>query len=211
MLTREDVAQLLTLQAKAYELLMWLGAEGVKDPDLLSPAVVALLGEPLPAAAWLDQHRKRIPPALLPPRIEGPFANLLSSFFSTSFNVTHLDFGDRLVDSRLRLGMDRGLASHVGLDQSQALALKHLAASEGISITEKTARGIVKRATVRPAALLWTYVWELDRRSKKKGKGPVVHKIWRSIPWETKKALSVDRVWEARAQLVAASREAGDS
>jgi hypothetical protein len=125
MLTRDEVAELLALQANAYELLMWLGAAGANEPDLLSPEVVAIL-----------------------------------------------------------------------------------AASEGISLTEKAAGRIVKRSAVRQAALLWTYVWELDRRSRRKGKGPVVHRIWRSIPWETKKALGVERIWEARAQLLAASREA---
>jgi hypothetical protein len=208
MLTRADVAQLLMLQGKAYELLMWLGAEGASDPDLLSPEVMVLLREPLPAGAWLHQERRRIPAALLPDEIEGPFANLFSSFFATSFEVKHLDFDGRLVDSRLTLGMGHGPASHVGLDQALALAVKHLAASEHISIPESAARRIVKRSTVRLAALLWTYVWELDRRSKKKGKGPVVHRIWRSIPWETKKALSAEQVWEARAHLLAASREA---
>ena len=55
--------------------------------------------------------------------------------------------------------------------------------------------------------LVWTYVWELDRRARNKGKGPVVHRIWRAIPSQTRRALTADRVWSARQQLLDAARE----
>ncbi len=102
MLNREQVAQLLLLQRTAYELLMWLGEEGSGDPELLSPDVVALLREPETAAGWLEMNRERIPAGLLPAGPAVPFANLFCSFFSTSFRVRHLEFEDRLLDSRLR-------------------------------------------------------------------------------------------------------------
>ena len=76
--------------------------EGSGDPELLSPDVVALLREPETAAGWLEMNRERIPAGLLPAGPAVPFANLFCSFFSTSFRVRHLEFEDRLLDSRLR-------------------------------------------------------------------------------------------------------------
>jgi hypothetical protein len=37
-------------------------------------------------------------------------------------------------------------------------------------------------------------------------RGLVVHRIWRS-PWETKRALTAQRVWSARQRLLDAARE----
>ncbi len=207
MLNREDVARLLRLQADAYELLMWLGRESILNPDLLSPSVVTLLGAPETTALWLEQHRERLPAELLPAEPPGLFSSLFCSFFSTSFQVRHLELGERLLDSRLTLGAAKNLPSRIGLEQSQALALKHLAAFERMPISEQDARRLVKRKALREAALLWGYVWELDRRAKNKGKGPVVHRIWQTLPREAKRSLDVERVWEARQQILAAVRE----
>jgi hypothetical protein len=207
MLNRQQVAQLLLLQSRAYELLMWLGEERSGNPELLSPDVVALLREPETAAGWLEMNRERVPARLLPAEPAGPFANLFCSFFSTSFRVRHLELEDRLLDSRLTLGVGVKSPGHVGIERSQALALKHLAACEKMPITERDAHRLVKRNALREASLLWTYVWELDRRAKNKGKGPVAHRIWRSIPWERKRSLDVDQVWGAREQLLNAVRE----
>ena len=56
------------------------------------------------------------------------------------------------------------------------------------------------------AAQIWTYVWELDRRARNKGKGPVAHRIWRSLPWAVKRALDVEAVLTAREALLTAAR-----
>src|SRR5262249_56313016 len=54
-----------------------------------------------------------------------------------------------------------------GLAGSQALALKHLAASQGLTLTERQASDLVRtRRDLREDALLWTYVWEPDRRAR---------------------------------------------
>jgi hypothetical protein len=39
---------------------------------------------------------------------------------------------------------------------------------------------------------------ELDRRAKGKGKGVVVHQIWRSISKAMREALDVEKVWCCR-------------
>ncbi|GIG87544.1 hypothetical protein [Plantactinospora endophytica] len=208
MLGYPDIAELLTLQARAYELLMWLDRASVDNPGLLSVDAATRLARPGTAAAWVAEHRAELPAELAALDPHGPFANLLSSFFSTSFRVEHLEFDNRLVSARIVLYAAEGPTDRTALGRTQALAVKHLAASQRLPMTEAQARDLVRgRRELRDAVLLWTYVWELDRRARNKGKGPVVHQIWRSIPWERKRALTVDQVWAARQQLLDAARE----
>lgn len=207
MLDRRDITELLVLQSRGYLLLMWLDEQSVKSPQLLSVSAVALLREAKSAAIWIEGHRSEIPPGLLPTAEQAErFWNLFASFFSTSFQVQRLEFDDRLLDARLKLGTDDSAPSRSGLEGAQALALKHLAASAGMHLDVKDARRIVKRAALHNAALIWTYVWELDRRARHKGKGPVAHRLWRSLPWSVKKTLDVDAVWTAREALLAAAQ-----
>lgn len=207
MLNQDDVRDVLTLQSQAYALLMWLGEAALKDPMLLSPAVVEVLSDAEGAGTWVRARRAQFPGELVPDVVEGPFANLLASFFTTSFQVKHLEFDGTLRASRLTAVPPGGSQSHLGFAKAQALALKHLASSEGIPLTEKAAGTISRRSALRQPTLLWTYVWELDRRARGKGKGPVVYQIWRSLSMETRRALGVEEVWAARELLLAASRE----
>ncbi|MBF9134040.1 hypothetical protein I0C86_34645 [Plantactinospora sp. S1510] len=208
MLGYDDIVELLTLHAKAYELLMWLSRASVDDPGLLSVDAAARLARPGTAAAWIAEHRAELPAGLAPVDPQGPFANLLSSFFSTSFRVEHLEFKNRIVSARIVLYASPGPPDRTGIVRTQALAVKHLASSQKLPTTEGQARSLLRaRRDLRDAVLLWTYVWELDRRARNRGKGPVVHQIWRSIPWERKRALTADQVWTARQQLLDAARE----
>jgi hypothetical protein len=201
-LDRDQIAELLTLHSQAYQLLMWLGEEAVYVPTLLGPSVVKHLQSATTAGAWLVAKRDAVPTGLVPDDPTGQFANLFASFFATSFRVKHLEFNQRVIDSRLTLGIGRSLPKRSGTIRVQALALKHLASSVGIRISEGDARRLVTRDSLRLSSHLWTYVWELNRRAKGKAKGDVVHALWRQIPWETKKELTVAKVWEARELLV---------
>jgi hypothetical protein len=206
-LSYEDVVELLRLQAKAYELLLWLSHESADNPDLLSVEAAASLARAGSAAAWFERHRSELPQDLAALDPHGPFANLLASFFVTSFRIEQVEFGDRLVWARIVRGASGGTPDRAGRAHSQALAVKHLAASERLPMTETQARDLVRtRRDLRDAVLLWTYVWELDRRARNKGKGPVVHRIWRSLPGETKRALTADLAWSARQQILDAAR-----
>ncbi len=207
-LTHDGVAELLRLQAKAYELLLWLSHASADDPRLLSADAAAGLARAGSAAAWFERHRPLLPPDLAALDPHGPFANLLASFFATSFRVEQVEFDNRLVWARIVLGTSAGTPDRTGVAHSQALAVKHLAASERLPLTEAQARDLVRtRRDLRDAVLLWTYVWELDRRARGKGKGPVVHRIWRSLPGDTKRALTADLVWSARQDVLAAARD----
>jgi hypothetical protein len=205
-LQREEVRRLLGLHAQAYALLLWLADAANRDPELLSPAALAMLEDPEQVPLWLERHRDRIPSELLGGEPGGAFAGLLASFFGTSFRVRHLEFEGRLLEARLTRGAAERAASTAGVEQCQMLAVRHLAASEGARLTEKEARTLVRRKSLREAALVWTYAWELDRRARNKGKGEVVHRIWRSLPKETRKSLDDERVWQARELLLREAR-----
>lgn len=104
MLTRERADLLIRLQSGAYDLLLWLADEANQDPAILSPEVVAALRQPDTTLRWLKRQRDRLPARLLPPEEDEAFAGLLSSFFSTSFHVRHLEFNGRLLEARVTLG-----------------------------------------------------------------------------------------------------------
>lgn len=133
MLSRDDITLLLDVQQDTYALLMWLADEANRDPYILAPEAVAALRDPATAAKWLEQNRKRLPATLVPAQVSGAFANLLSSFFSTSFRVRHLEFNGRLVESRVTQGAEPDAESRAGVEQCQALALRHLASAESCS------------------------------------------------------------------------------
>lgn len=207
MIDRDDIKELLHLQAQGYRLLMWLDEQSVKTPQMLSAAAVAQLSEAASAAAWMARERGAIPPALLPTRAqEGRFWPLFASFFTTSFRVRRLELDDRLLDARLKLGTAATAPPQAGVETAKALAVKHLAASQGLRLTEAEAHRLIKRPALGEAAQIWTYVWELDRRARNKGKGPVAHRIWRSLPWAVKRALDVEAVLTAREALLTAAR-----
>lgn len=206
MLTRDELTQLLQLQATAYDLLMWLADEANRDPEVLSRPVVARLEDPDTAAEWLEEQRDRVPGHLIPAEPGGRFANLLSSFLSTSFRVRHLEFEGRLVEARVTLGAAPSDAT-LGLRQCQSLALQHLLAAERIHIAGKEAERLLRDQGLAEQLRLWTYAWELDRRAREKGKGSVVHQLWRSLPKDTRKTLTAEQIWQAREQLLVAVRK----
>src|SRR5437762_6014093 len=123
MLTQEDIDGLLTLQRQAYELLMWLADAATIDPEILSPETVAALRKPKTAELWLEGQWKRLPGSVLPADPAGAFANLLASFFATSFSVKHLEFDGRLVEARVMVGVNERSSTGAGLEYCQALAL----------------------------------------------------------------------------------------
>jgi hypothetical protein len=171
-ITRDEVAELLKLHHKAYELLLWVGRQAVRHPQTLSPAVVEVLTRPATCVNWLASNRSALPASLLPDGdIPDEFVNLFSSFFSTSFHVDHVSLGKELLDSSLSTGSAAGKTKPSGYLAAQALALRHLGGSEGTRISDAEARLLAKRKSLQPSLLLWTYVWELDRRAKGKAKG----------------------------------------
>ncbi|WP_203931983.1 hypothetical protein [Virgisporangium ochraceum] len=204
MLTRSDVASLLERQSRAYGLLLWLGRACAEDPALLDPDAVAQLGHARSVPAWIARHRHRIPTDLLPPTVDGAFAALLASFLETSFRIDHVHFDGRLVATHLVRGVRPGRLPREGVATARTLAVKHLLSAESVVVTGEALRRITRRADLAEPLAVWTYAWELDRRARGKGKGPVVHALWRGLPPAVRADLTADRVWAARGRLLAA-------
>ena len=164
------------------------------------------LGQARSVPEWIARHGHRIPSDLVPATVDGAFAALLASFLETSFRIEHVHFGDRLVATHLVRGVNPGQPLLRGLSSTQALALKHLLSAERLAVTDDDVRGLTRRADLAESLTIWTYVWELDRRARGKGKGPVVHALWRRLPPAVRADLTADRVWAARRQLINAVR-----
>jgi hypothetical protein len=203
----EQIEELITVHEQAYGLLMWLADAVVWQPDLLVPEEAALLHKSEAVRQWLNKHTSKIPAHLLPARFDDGFINLFSSFFSTSFRIGHFEFDGKLVESSVKLGSNQSKTLISNPAQCEFLALKHLCNSENLYLTDKGAKAFIKHKSLKEALLIWTYIWELDRRAKGKGKGAVVHQIWRSIPIDTRKSLDVEKVWNCKEQILAAARD----
>jgi hypothetical protein len=115
MLTRERVDELLQLQGKAFEILMWLADEATNNPHLLGPQAVVHLGRASSAAAWVEIHAPKFRIDQLTPGQLRAFSALFSSFFATSFRVEHVFFDDKLLESRVKVGLGPDTPSHSGL------------------------------------------------------------------------------------------------
>lgn len=203
MLNHDDVASLLALQSSAYKLLLWLADAVSWNANFLTAEEAKLLHKPKTADQWLQTHRSQIPETLLPITLNDVFTNIFSSFFSTSFQVSDFD----LFETRIKTRAPGPTATRSEVRHCQNLALKHLATAEKLILLDNEADTLVRRKSLHEALLLWTYIWELDRRSKRKGKGQVVHEIWKSIPRETRQSLDADLIWSARQQILQAVRD----
>ncbi len=82
MLRREEIAGLLEMQRRAYALLLWLREKPGR------PAVSAKLTDAGACREWLAANRAPLPPELAAGADTPEFANLFSSFFTTSFQVS---------------------------------------------------------------------------------------------------------------------------
>lgn len=207
MIDYESIEGLLKTQEQAYELLKWLADAVSWQPHLLAPQEAAHLHKPEAAREWLDKYQSDIPAHLLPTRFNEGFVNVFASFFSTSFRIGHFEYDGKLIESNVKLGLNQSKHLVSNPAQCEFLALRHLCNSENILLTDKEAKALVRRKSLKEALLIWTYVWELDRRARGKGKGSVVHQIWRAIPKATRQSLNAEKVWDCKAQILTAARE----
>ena len=202
MIDKQDIKLLIKHHRIAYTLLMWLQKEAQEQPDILSPEVVEALSTRSTCEKWLRENKGDIPRKYYPKEKEWPsFISIFSSFFSTSFHIEHLTFDDELLDTDLKTGTYNS-PTNVGTRKAKAQAIKYLLNSEGIRLSDSECREIVRIDELRQDIILWTYAWELDRRSKGKGKGTASHTLWRSIPSDIRKHLTDDIIWQARSNII---------
>lgn len=210
-MNEDGIARLLTQQGNAYKLLLWLDKQAGRDPTLFSRETLAALREGTSCGDWLTAHRESLPQELLPAESEWErFAFMLASFFETSFHVRTLEFGGRVLESRLERGAEAGATWRARRRHPRSVmmhAVRQLAAEEHMPIDQRSATRLVDRSDIRQDVLIWTYVVELGRRGVRRGKGPPVHSIWRAIAPAVRRALTTEIVWQARSRLLAKIRE----
>lgn len=207
MLNRDEIEVLLAAHNKAYQLLQWVADKALWKPDILSPQEAQGLEKPENMREWLKRRKNEIPPEFLPTELNAEFVNLFASFFATSFRVGHFEFEGHLVESRVKLGIADRQSSLSNANQCRYLALKHLWSAENLYLTDQETKVFSKKQALKDDLLLWTYVWELDRRARGKGKGAVVHQIWHSLALDVRKSLDVEKVWDARTRILEAVRD----
>ena len=157
---------------------------------------------------WMSSNRSQLPTEYLPgPLQEVAFCRLLYSILQTSFRVERLVFNEESLKARLEAGNRKSAGDWRRVRQVLALAVKHLAASEGMKITEADAREFALERVFQEDTRIWAYVWALNQRAKGKSKGATVYLIGRSLPPERRNALDVDCAWASRASLVSALKQ----
>lgn len=199
----DEIRELLVLHQRTYELLLHLSTESLRTATALSPADVQALGTRTGAKEWLKDHWQVLPPALRPSLsydsngIEKPdlvaTANLLASFLKVSFRVSHFEWNDTLVDTRVVTGAPRD-PSPRGTRTAKLEALTRLCRMHGRIPSPRELHSVVRDPKLANDVTLCTYVWQLRQRALGKQRGPEVHSLWRSLPAETRRDMSEPRV-----------------
>jgi hypothetical protein len=188
-------------------LVMHLDQLASRDPAWLDKTVLAALSDCTSCVEWLRRHWDALPADCLPERgDEVPFARLLGSFFETSFSVVRTELGGSLLDARLRRQHSSCRAGGYDIRKLVGMAIKYLLASEGTRLDAGQARRFAESPTRQDDARVVAYMWELDRRARGKGKGPIVHRLWLSLPVTQRTALSVQMVDDAWAHILEAAQ-----
>jgi hypothetical protein len=219
---QEEVASVLELQRKAFDLLLWIGKSAASQPMLLSGESVESLKYAASCRAWIERMTGSFPVAL---RVEEKdleaFSYLLSAFFSTSFRVEESKFVhyDSEIES-YKTGTRRRLVANPPLSKAarqkaeqssrnlQLIALEELAIENNIDLSNPQLQVLVERPDLAQPLSLWSYAHELVRRSRFASQGAGVYALWRALDESTRANLNADDVWRAREVLVEALGEA---
>lgn len=204
---RALVAATLSLHDKAYKLLCFLADEARADPGVLSAEQEATLLDLRACTAWIGAQAAAFPGTLRPaPGQESALAGLLGSFLRTSFHIRRLEWDGKLVDAKLVPGPEhegaraKRRARHGGDPRIEAL--HRLCRDEGVSVARTRLSHVAHRKDCEADVRLWSYAVGLVLRARGGGEGEADLTLWRKIP--DRKTLDVERVWDARARLLAA-------
>lgn len=202
----------VTLHKKAYGLLLWLKQQARHQPDLLVPDQVEELESGEECVEWVARHRSQFPSEVRPDRNDvHAFGYILSSFFSTSFRVAETRYGDN-ARTTLKVGAKefRGRRhkrhserrDREAADELKRLALVVLAEECRVTATPDVQERAIAAAELAADLTLWTYGCELVRRTQFASQGAAVHRLWLELNEKTRKNLSAESIWQARARLV---------
>jgi hypothetical protein len=203
-ITRAILTRVLSLHQRAYDVLMALGREALRDPAVLSREAEDALTDARRAGAWLRQHGWC---SDVEPRDHDALGRLVGSFFHTSFHVARFEWAGE-ADAQLRLGPGRAApaearrARHGGSAAYEAL--HRILRDEARHAAPTTLRAVARSRGLREDVALWTYAVGLVARARGDGEGRGDWETWRSMRRAGRRALDVDAVWDARARLLEA-------
>ena len=219
-ISRDELARVLDLQARAYETLMWLSNIAHSRPEMLTERTADALRDPAACRAWLGRFHEQLPARLRPQGEEaGPFSLLFAGFFQTSFRIER-----RLHDGRpyhvIALNKDEAAGKgKLGTrpvpralkrkrnDQAKHLLYRSLTAlNDGPEDAAfwAAADEVLGDAGLRDDYLAWAYACELVHRARGEVHGPAVHTIWKQMRRDERQHLTPGRVWRARERVAAA-------
>lgn len=221
---KAQLQQVLALQNKAYELLLWIDHHSGEQPDLLGEKNLEAFRFAASAQEWLRRMNGIFPLHL---RVEEneimPFSHLFSAFFNTSFHVDvtnrsdwHRNPRDYTVERRARLvpgapGGRRTKAQKEKVAQSahnlQIIALEELATEHDADSSRAQLEALAQKPELADALNLWSYAQELMRRSQFASQGAAVHAMWNTMDKKTRQSLNADVIWQARQQLLDALKQ----
>ncbi len=203
-MTRDDIAALLLLRDRAYDLVLHLCDVGKQEPDRLDQDTVARLATRTGWRQWLDANWDRVPDDMRPsPEDREAFINLLWSFFQVSFRIDTFEWDGAMLDADLHTGA-RARPGQPGLRQVKVEAVRRLCRRSGVDVTDRKLRNLVKCDRLRTEISIWTYAWELRQRARGKAKGRALHRLWRSMDFDVRKHIDADAVVAASESIVAA-------
>lgn len=204
---RAEINRILRLHRQAYRALMWINHDDRARGQMFAPAEIDLLEHEQTCERWLSRHLAQLPEELRPGSEEAPaFARLLSSFFTTSFEV---GAGGRLINRSRNPRKKRVEAKdRQAMLRLQQYALEELAETAGLDCAADRAARISEDGDLQQDRTLWAYVVELRRRAQFVSQGTAVHQMWLALSPVVCQRLDADKVWAARDRLLDRLRKA---
>lgn len=215
-ITREEIETALELHGRAYEALLWLSNISFARPQMLTSQTATVLQKADECVEWVCSRVRDFPERVRPsPDHVRGFARLFASFFQTSFRIERR-FHDRepyfrIVTNRDEAaGRDRLASRKVprGLVRKRKDEAAHLEYRATTYLADENtpgfwdcARELNSKRGLRRDLVLWTWACELVHRSRGEPHGPAVHLLWRQIDEQTRKQMTIDRIWQARERL----------
>lgn len=211
---REELEKVMSLQKRAYGLLMWVNQAARSNPVMFSAEAVNRIRTAEGCAEWINHHLNSLPREFWPEPAElVAYARLFSSFFATSFRVGEVGRRDSMrVETGLVTGAkkinDRRHKKHLERRQKEAAlvlkraALTALAEEAGAVAPVADLDAIIASAELGAKVTLWTYACELKRRTEYVSQGTAVHELWLELDEKLRKRMDVEMVWKVRDELV---------
>ena len=213
-----DIQMALDLQQQALAFLLAARDSGRAASGPLDEVTVAAWKHADSCAEWVEKHYQELPAVNRPERREIPvFAQLLSSFFTTSFSTfsvpTFNKRGEDVTQVQIRALPQRRLdgtrksnavreREKTAARALRAYAFEALAEECGVDEARANFAAAETNASLSADLTLWTYAIQLVNRTQFASQGPAVYRLWLELPESTRKNLTAELVWRARQRLL---------